>query len=86
MKKVYIILLSIFTILFFISCGSKPAKEEQKPSAPVVTDTVEDLSESVADEGLSEAARLAQLMEQINDARKAVDAIVNVSKEGRAAA
>ena len=71
MKKVSIILLSIFTLLFFISCGSKPAAEEAAPEAPEVTEAVEDLAENIADEGLSEAAKLAQLMEQINDARQA---------------
>ena len=71
MKKVSIILLSIFTLLFFISCGSKPAAEDETPEAPEVTEAVEDLSENIADEGLSEAAKLAQLMEQINDARQA---------------
>ena len=71
MKKVYITLLSIFTLLFFISCGSKPAAEDETPEAPEVTEAVEDLSENIADEGLSEAAKLAQLMEQINDARQA---------------
>ena len=71
MKKVSIILLSIFTLLFFISCGSKPAAEEEAPKAPDVTEAVEDLSENVADESLSEAAKLAKLMEEINDARKA---------------
>ena len=70
MKKVSIILLSIFTLLFFISCGSKPAAEEQKPDSPDVAESVEDLSENVVDESLSEAAKLAKLMEQINDARK----------------
>ena len=71
MKKVSIILLSLFTLLFFISCGSKPAEEEQKPEAPEVTEAVEDLSENVEDEGLSEAAKLAQLIQQVNDARQA---------------
>ncbi len=68
MKKVYIILLSIFTILFFISCGSKPAADEPAPEAP---DTTEAVEETVADEGLSEAEKLAKLMEQINEARQA---------------
>ena len=71
MKKVCIILLSIFTLLFFISCGSKPAAEEEAPEAPDVTEAVEDLSENIADESLSEAAKLAKLMEEINDARQA---------------
>ena len=71
MKKVSIVLLSIFTLLFFISCGSKPAAEEEAPKAPDVTEAVEDLSENVADESLSEAAKLAKLMEEINDARQA---------------
>lgn len=78
MKKVSIIILSIFTLLFFISCGSKPAAEDETPEAPSaseVTEAVEDLSENIADEGLSEAAKLAALMEQINDARQsAIDA------------
>ena len=71
MKKVLLVLLSLFTVLFFISCGSKPAEEEQKPEAPAITEAVEDLSENIVDESLSEAAKLAKLMEQINDARKA---------------
>ena len=71
MKKVCIILLSIFTLLFFISCGSKPAAEEQKPVAPDITEAVEDLAEDAADSSLAEAAKLAQLMEQVNGARKA---------------
>lgn len=71
MKKVSVILLSIFTLLFFISCGSKPAAEEEAPEAPEVTESVEDLSENIEDEGPSEEERLAMLMEKINDARKA---------------
>ena len=71
MKKVSIILLSIFTLLFFISCGSKPAAEEQKPVAPDITEAVEDLAEDVTDTSLAEAAKLAELIEQVNDARKA---------------
>ena len=71
MKKVSIILLSIFTLLFFISCGSKPAAEEETPEAPEVseiTDAVEDISDNIADESLSDAAKLAELMAQVNDA------------------
>lgn len=71
MKKVSIIILSIFTLLFFISCGSKPAAEEPKPEAPDVPEVVEEIPEDTADDGLAAAARLAQLMEQVNDARKA---------------
>lgn len=46
MKKVIIFLLTIFTVLSFISCGSKPAAEETKPDAPVVEEQVktDDLS------------------------------------------
>ena len=69
MKKVCIILLSIFTLLFFISCGSKPAAEDEAPEAPEVTEAVDDAN--IADDGLSEAEKLALLMEQVNEARKA---------------
>jgi len=46
MKKIYV----LFTILFgvcLISCGSKPAVEEEKPTAPVVEETqpVEEIDE-----------------------------------------
>ena len=71
MKKVCIILLSIFTLLFFISCGSKPAADESAPEAPEVTETVEDTVENIVDGGLSEAEKLAKLMDEVNEARKA---------------
>ena len=71
MKKVCLTVLSLFTVLFFISCGSKPAPEEPKPKAPEVSEVIENAVEDVADNSLAEAAKLAQLMEQINDARKA---------------
>ncbi len=71
MKKVSIILLSIFTLLFFISCGSKPAADESAPEAPEVTETVEDTVENIVDGGLSEAEKLAKLMDEVNEARKA---------------
>ncbi len=75
MKKVVYIFLSIFTLLFFISCGSKPAAEEETPEAPQVTEEVDNLSENIEDEGLSDAEKLAQLIEQVNDARQsAIDA------------
>ena len=70
MKKVCLTVLSLFTVLFFVSCGSKPAPEEQKPQAPDVSEVVENAVEDAADNSLAEAAKLAQLMEQVNDARK----------------
>ncbi len=70
MKKVSIILLSIFTLLFFISCGSKPAAEEQNPEAPDVSEVVDESLDDEANEGISDEERLAQLMDQVNDARK----------------
>ena len=61
MKKVLLSLLSIFTVLFFISCGSKPAPEETEPEAPVLEDVAED-SEAVDD--------ITSLQEKIENARK----------------
>ena len=74
MKKVCIILLSLFTILFFISCGSTPAAEEQEPEAPETSEVVEDVVEDTSDSEIdaeAEAERLAALIEQVNDARQA---------------
>ena len=68
MKKVLLVLLSLFTVLFFISCGSKPAAEETKPEAPEVEDT-SDITDVVSD--LSDADSYAQYLAKINDARKA---------------
>ena len=65
MKKVCLILLSLFTFLFFISCGSKPAEEEQKPEAPVVEEPV--VTET--DDSAAKAELMEQLLAQINDAR-----------------
>ncbi len=59
MKKVFLTLLSIFTVLFFISCGSKPAAEETEPEAPIVEEVAEN-------DGLDDAA---SLQEKIENAR-----------------
>lgn len=62
MKKVSIILLSVFTVLFFISCGSKPAAEETKPEAPIVEQT----EEAVVD---VDETSLESIIAKIDDAR-----------------
>ena len=67
MKKVCLTLLSLFTVLFFISCGSKPAEEEQKPEAPVVEEPV--VTET--DDSAAKAELMEQLLAKINDARDA---------------
>lgn len=58
MKKVILSLLSIFTVLLFISCGSKPTPEAEKPTAPEVN-TVEEKVTTDVD----------ALLAQINEAR-----------------
>ena len=70
MKKVLLILLSLFTVLFFISCGSKPAEEEQKPEAPVVEEPVVSETDD-SDDSAAKAELMEQLLAKINDARDA---------------
>ena len=60
MKKVVLFLLSIFTVLFLISCGSKPAAEETKPAAPTVEDVV-DVVETTEIDNTDLAAFLAKI-------------------------
>ncbi len=72
MKKVFLILLSVFSVLLFVSCGSKPAAEEKKPEAPVVETPAEE--PEVVDEEISsqlDAEAQAELIAKIEDARKA---------------
>ena len=67
MKKVLLVLFSVFTILFFISCGSKPAPEEVEPEAPVVDETdntIEPETEQLSEE------ELAALIAKIDEARE----------------
>ena len=72
MKKVFLILLSVFSVLLFVSCGSKPAVEEKKPEAPVVEEPVEEPTEEpeVAEAEIDAEAE-AELIAKIEDARKA---------------
>ena len=76
MKKVLLVLFSIFVVLFFISCGSKPAPEESDPEAPVVEETVEpettvedETEYTVEPEQMSEE-ELAALIAKIDEARE----------------
>ncbi|MBR1638194.1 MAG: hypothetical protein IJ688_02280 [Treponema sp.] len=75
MKKVILSLLSVSTVLFFISCGSKPAPEEPEPEAPVIEETTEKETpveeEAPAEEPIDEEAELAALLEKIDNARNA---------------
>lgn len=65
MKKIISFLLSVFIVLFLISCGSKPEDETPKPEAPVVENTTDDT-------GLNDvsASEIETILAQINDARK----------------
>ena len=78
MKKVLLVLFSVFTVLFFISCGSKPAPEEPEPEAPVVEENVEpetpvtdeiDNTDEPETNQLSEE-ELAALIAKIDEARE----------------
>lgn len=68
MKKVLLVLLSLFTVLFFISCGSKPAEEGTEPEAPNVEETSENIEDVISD--LTDVDSYAQMFAKINDARK----------------
>lgn len=62
MKKVLIFLLTIFTVLSLISCGSKPTADGTETDAPVV-DTETEVKDDVSS--------YESLVAQIDDARKA---------------
>lgn len=67
MKKTLLFLLSVFTVLFFISCGSKPAPEETKPDAPAVEKVEQNDEPAVTD---VDASEIDALKAQIEDARR----------------
>lgn len=72
MKKVIIGLFSIFTVLFFISCGSKPAPKEQELEAPVVEEQeVENEEQETPEIEETEQEDLSSLIEKIDEARNA---------------
>ena len=81
MKKVIIGLFSIFTVLFFISCGSKPAPQEQELEPPVVEEQeVENEEQETPEIEETEQEDLSSLIEKIDEARKAaVDAVRQLS-------
>lgn len=78
MKKVLLVLFSVFTILFFISCGSKPAPEEVEPEAPVVEENVEpetpvvDETDNIIESETQQLSEeeLAALIAKIDEARE----------------
>ena len=78
MKKVFLVLFSVFTILFFISCGSKPAPEEVEPEAPVVEENVEpetpvvDETDNIIEPETKQLSEeeLAALIAKIDEARE----------------
>ena len=79
MKKVIGILLAISTVLFFISCGSKPTNEDTKPTSPVVEDNKDDkLEDNVEDDNANDDAdadAYEKMLSQISSARQlALDA------------
>lgn len=49
MKKFVLGILSVSVIFMFISCGSKPTEESEKPEAPVVEEVEEIVKEEVID-------------------------------------
>lgn len=75
MKKVAISALSILTVLFFVSCGSKPAPEEEiEPESPVVTESVEEViedeSEAETDDSEETAISREESIAKVDAARK----------------
>ncbi len=70
MKKVVLSLLTMISVLFFISCGSKPAAEEPKPEAPVVETPADNTEPTVEDEDTS-INDVDDIMAQLSNARNA---------------
>ena len=75
MKKKILVILSIFTLLFLVSCGSTPEEEPVAPEAPteveeeVVDQTIEEIVEEVSQEEVD--AMLADIDAARNKALKA---------------
>lgn len=64
MKKIFIALFSICTVLILVSCGSKPAPEEEKKQPPVIEKIEEPEPEQIENKD-----DLSALMEKIDEAR-----------------